>query len=32
LAELQHTARGRLKSAQRRSAIIASCWAQAELF
>ena len=32
LAELQHTARGRLKSAQRRSAIIASCWAQVELF
>ena len=32
LAELQHTARGKLKSAQRRSAIIASCWAQAALF
>jgi transposase len=32
LAELQYTARGKLKSAQRRSAIIASCWAQAELF
>ena len=32
LAELQHTARGRLKSAQRRSAIIAACWTQAELF
>lgn len=32
LAELQHTARGKLKSAQRRSAIIASCWQQAELF
>ena len=32
LAELQHTARGKLKSAQRRSAIVASCWAQAELF
>jgi hypothetical protein len=30
--ELQHTARGKLKSAQRRSAIIASCWQQAELF
>jgi transposase len=29
---LRHTARGRLKSAQRRSAIIASCWQQAELF
>lgn len=32
LAELKYTARGKLKSAQRRSAIIASCWAQAELF
>jgi transposase len=32
LAELHHTARGRLKSAQRRSAIIAACWTQAELF
>ena len=32
LAELQHTARGKLKSAQRRSAIIVVCWAQAELF
>ena len=32
LAELQHTARAKLKSGQRRSAIIASCWAQAELF
>jgi transposase len=31
-AELQHTARGKLKSAQRRSVIIASCWQQAELF
>jgi transposase len=32
LAELQHTARGRLRSAQRRSGIIAACWTQAELF
>ena len=32
LAELQHTARSKLKSAQRRSTIIAACWAQAELF
>lgn len=32
LTELQQTARGKLKSAQRRSTIIASCWAQAELF
>ena len=32
LAELQHTARGKLRSAQRRSTIVASCWAQAELF
>jgi transposase len=32
LTELQHTARGKLKSAQRRCAIIASCWKQAELF
>ena len=31
-AELQHTTRGKLKSAQRRSLIIASCWQQAELF
>ncbi len=31
-AELRHTARGKLKSAQRRSAIVASCWQQAELF
>ncbi len=31
-AELQHTTRGKLKSAQRRSIIIASCWQQAELF
>jgi nitrite reductase/ring-hydroxylating ferredoxin subunit/transposase len=29
-AELRQTARGKLKSAQRRSAIIASCWRQAE--
>lgn len=32
LAELQHSARGKLKSAQRRCAIVASCWAQAKLF
>ena len=32
LTELRHTARGKLKSAQRRSVIIASCWQQAELF
>jgi transposase len=32
LTELKQTARGKLRSAQRRSAIIASCWAQAELF
>lgn len=32
LTELQRTARDKLKSAQRRSLIIASCWAQAELF
>lgn len=32
LAELKHTARSKLKSGQRRQAIIASCWAQAELF
>ena len=31
-AALQYTARGKLKSAQRRSVIIASCWQQAELF
>ena len=31
-AELQHTTRGKLKSAQRRSLIIASCWQQAKLF
>lgn len=31
LAELAGTARNRLKSAQRRSSIIAACWAQAEL-
>jgi transposase len=30
--ELQHTTRGKLKSAQRRSVIIASCWKQAALF
>ena len=30
--ELRHAARGKLKSAHRRSAIIASCWQQAELF
>lgn len=32
LAELTHTARAKLKSGQRRCAIIASCWIQAELF
>lgn len=32
LAEPQHTTRNKLKSAQRRSGIIASCWQQAELF
>jgi transposase len=32
LPELQHTARSKLKSAQRRPVIVASCWAQAELF
>jgi len=32
LTELQLAARGRLKSAQRRSAIVAACWQQAELF
>ena len=31
-AELQSTTRGKLQSAQRRSAIIASCWQQAALF
>jgi transposase len=31
-AELRHTARGKLRSAQRRSVIIAACWQQAELF
>lgn len=31
-AELQSTTRGKLKSAQRRSVIIASCWQQAALF
>jgi transposase len=31
-AELHRTTRGKLKSAQRRSLIIASCWQQAELF
>jgi hypothetical protein len=30
--QLRHTTRGKLKSAQRRSVIIASCWQQAELF
>ena len=30
--ELCHTARGKLRSAQRRSVIIASCWQQAALF
>jgi hypothetical protein len=30
-AELRHTAGGKLKSAQRPSVIIASCWPQAEL-
>jgi transposase len=32
LTELRHSARGKLRSAQRRPAIVASCWAQAELF
>ena len=32
LAELTHTARAKLKSGQRRCAIIESCWVQAELF
>jgi len=32
LAELHHGARAKLKSAQRRSSIIAACWTQAELF
>jgi transposase len=31
-ADLQHTTRGKLQSAQRRSVIIASCWQQAKLF
>jgi transposase len=31
LAELQHTARSKLRSAQRRNVIIASCWQQSEL-
>jgi transposase len=30
--ELRSTARGKLKSAQRRNAIVASCWQQADLF
>ena len=30
--ELRHATRGKLKSAQRRNVIIASCWEQAELF
>ena len=30
--DLQYTTRGKLKSAQRRSVIIASCWQQATLF
>ena len=32
LTELQHGARSNLKSAQRRSTIIAACWSQASLF
>ena len=32
LSELQHTARNRLKGAQRRPNIIAACWQQAELW
>ena len=32
LTELHHGARIKLKSAQRRSSVIAACWAQAELF
>jgi transposase len=32
MTELQNGARGKLKSAQRRCAIIACCWKQAELF
>lgn len=32
LSELRHSARCKLRSAQKRSAIVASCWAQAELF
>ncbi|MBI3777229.1 MAG: IS630 family transposase, partial [Gammaproteobacteria bacterium] len=31
LAELGATARNKLKSAQRRTSVIAACWAQAEL-
>lgn len=31
-ADLRHTTRSKLKSAQRRSVIIASCWQQAALF
>lgn len=32
MAGLAATARGQLKSAQRRASIIAACWAQADLF
>jgi transposase len=32
LTDLRHNARSKLKSAQHRSGIVASCWAQAELF
>ena len=32
LPELHHGARSKLKSAQRRSSIIAACWSQADLF
>jgi transposase len=32
LAQLRNGARSKLRSAQRNSAIVASCWAQAELF
>ena len=32
LTELQQSARGKLRSAQRRHSIIACCWTQAELF
>ncbi len=31
-AELKHGARAKLKSAQRRQAIVAACWMQADLF